>query len=109
MGTHARFVADIPNDEPRYAVCDFKFTNSEGIPQERIILVYWSPDDKATRKAKMLYASTNDAFLENLQFCVETDNSSKRVRGVSFNVRSLKKLQHWMCKLVCGAQTFVKT
>lgn len=66
--THARFVADMPNDQPRYAVCDFKFTNAEGIPQDKIILVYWSPDDKANRKDKMLYASTKDAIRKALNF-----------------------------------------
>ena len=54
----------LPENDCRYAVYDFEYTNADGCLFKKIIFVMWSPDNAAT-KSKMMYASSKD-FLKNL-------------------------------------------
>merc|ERR1712039_295898 len=56
------FCAQLPDDEPRYALVDVEFTSEDGRPQDKLTFVMWSPDDKCGVKAKVLYASSKDAL-----------------------------------------------
>ncbi|CAJ1382642.1 unnamed protein product [Effrenium voratum] len=59
--TYADFVKALPEGSPRYALVDFEFTTDDGRPQNKLVFVFWSPDDKTTVKERMLYASSKDA------------------------------------------------
>eukprot|EP00032_Breviata_anathema_P000196 JZ548444.1.p1 GENE.JZ548444.1~~JZ548444.1.p1 ORF type:complete len:138 (+),score=78.21 JZ548444.1:20-433(+) len=52
------FVADLPNDDCRYAVYDFEY-EAEGVTRNKILFVVWAPENSKI-KSKMLYASTKD-------------------------------------------------
>jgi len=56
----------MPENQPRYAVCDIPFTTPDGRPQEKIVFFLWNPDDGPV-KTKMLYASSKDAIRKKLQ------------------------------------------
>jgi cofilin len=62
--TFQDFVDALPENDCRYAVYDFEYTNADGCIFKKIIFVMWSPDNAAT-KSKMMYASSKD-FLKNL-------------------------------------------
>lgn len=57
--TYDDFVNAIPKDEPRYAVVDFEYTTEDGRKQEKLVFVFWSPDEGKVQN-KMLYASSKD-------------------------------------------------
>lgn len=56
------FVKALPDDEPRFALMDYHFDSEDGRPQEKMTFVFWSPDEGAKVKDKMLYASSKDAI-----------------------------------------------
>ncbi|KAI8325436.1 hypothetical protein GQ54DRAFT_315690 [Martensiomyces pterosporus] len=58
------FVADLPEQECRYAVYDFQF-EKDGTTRNKILFYAWSPDS-AKIKGKMVYASTKDALRKKL-------------------------------------------
>ncbi|CAJ1345047.1 unnamed protein product [Effrenium voratum] len=60
--TYADFLKALPEASPRYALVDFDFTTDEGLPQTKLVSVFWSPDDKAGLRERMLYASSRDAI-----------------------------------------------
>jgi len=64
--TYDDFLAEMPENQPRYAVCDIPFTTPDGRPQEKIVFFLWNPDDGPV-KTKMLYASSKDAIRKKLQ------------------------------------------
>merc|ERR1712098_419979 len=63
--TYGDFLAAVPENEPRYAVCDVKFETDDGRPQEKLVFFLWSPDSCGVRD-KMLYASSKDALRKKL-------------------------------------------
>mmetsp|Transcript_4539 Transcript_4539/g.10204 ORF Transcript_4539/g.10204 Transcript_4539/m.10204 type:complete len:138 (-) Transcript_4539:222-635(-) len=56
------FKGKLPENEPRYALVDVDYTSDDGRPQAKLCFVFWSPDDKASVKNKMVYASSKDAI-----------------------------------------------
>lgn len=60
-GDWQKFVECLPKDEPRYAVYDLHYETNDGRPQDKIVFVFWSPDNSSI-KPKMLYASSKDAI-----------------------------------------------
>merc|ERR1739841_180749 len=56
------FKAALPEDAPRYALVDVRYTTDDGREQDKLTFVMWSPDDKCGVKDKMLYASSKDAL-----------------------------------------------
>ncbi|ORX45795.1 hypothetical protein BCR36DRAFT_585551 [Piromyces finnis] len=59
------FVANLPENECRYAVYDFNYTNDEGGKRTKIVFYTWSPDT-ARIKMKMVYAATKEAIKKKL-------------------------------------------
>merc|ERR1712238_573102 len=47
---------------PRFALLDYHYESEDGRPQEKMTFVFWSPDEGANVKDKMLYASSKDAI-----------------------------------------------
>eukprot|EP00413_Alexandrium_margalefii_P016978 CAMPEP_0204527884 /NCGR_PEP_ID=MMETSP0661-20131031/9218_1 /ASSEMBLY_ACC=CAM_ASM_000606 /TAXON_ID=109239 /ORGANISM="Alexandrium margalefi, Strain AMGDE01CS-322" /LENGTH=136 /DNA_ID=CAMNT_0051533821 /DNA_START=85 /DNA_END=495 /DNA_ORIENTATION=- len=64
--TFKDFVSKLPEDEPRYALVDIDYTSTDGRPQSKLCFVFWSPDDKAPVKQRMVYASSKDAIKKKL-------------------------------------------
>jgi len=54
------FIADLPENECRYAVYDFDYDTEEG-KRSKICFYTWSPDTAPVR-SKMVYASSKDAL-----------------------------------------------
>ena len=60
------FLADLPDDDCRYAVYDFEFEKSPGEgTRNKICFIVWVPDTSKVRQ-KMLYASSKDAIRKKL-------------------------------------------
>lgn len=59
------FVANLPQDECRYAIFDFDFVTPENCQKSKIFFIAWSPDTSRVR-SKMLYASTKERFKREL-------------------------------------------
>ncbi|KAL6616951.1 hypothetical protein LY90DRAFT_522171 [Neocallimastix californiae] len=59
------FLSDLPQDNCRYAVYDFEYTNEEGGKRSKIVFYTWSPD-VARIKMKMIYAATKEAIKKKL-------------------------------------------
>lgn len=57
--TYDDFVNAIPKDEPRYCIVDFAYQTEDGRPQEKLVFIFWSPDEGKVQN-KMLYASSKD-------------------------------------------------
>ncbi|KAI0322017.1 hypothetical protein OF83DRAFT_1050145, partial [Amylostereum chailletii] len=55
------FLADLPEQDCRWAVYDFEFEKEGAGKRNKICFFSWSPDD-AKIKAKMLFASSKDAL-----------------------------------------------
>eukprot|EP00854_Cymbomonas_tetramitiformis_P002664 gene2664-3433_t len=51
----------LPQEEPRYAVYDYPYTNADGCLFKKLLFILWSPE-VASIKNKMMYASTKDFF-----------------------------------------------
>jgi cofilin len=64
--TYDDFLAAMPENEPRYAVCDVPFQTDDGRDQEKIVFFLWNPDDCGV-KDKMLYASSKDSIRKKLE------------------------------------------
>lgn len=64
-GEYDDFVANLPDNECRYAVYDFDYTNEEGGKRNKIVFYSWSPDT-ARIKMKMVYAATKEAIKKKL-------------------------------------------
>merc|ERR1712161_81967 len=52
----------LPPNAPRFALLDYHYESEDGRPQEKMTFVFWSPDEGANVKDKMLYASSKDAI-----------------------------------------------
>jgi len=57
----AAFKGALPENEPRYAVFDLHYETNDGRPQDKIVFIFWSPDNSGV-KPKMLYASSKEAI-----------------------------------------------
>ena len=55
----------IPQNEPRFVVVDFDFTNNDGLILNKIIFIHWCPDN-ARVNHKMVYASTKENLKKRL-------------------------------------------
>ncbi|KAI8356754.1 hypothetical protein EDC96DRAFT_515353 [Choanephora cucurbitarum] len=59
------FLAQLPADEPRYAVYDFDYEKGGEGKRSKITFYAWVPDTSKVRH-KMVYASSKDALRRNL-------------------------------------------
>ncbi|RDX53549.1 recombinant Actophorin, partial [Lentinus brumalis] len=59
------FIADLPEQDCRWAVYDFDFEKEDGGKRSKITFFSWSPDDSKV-KQKMLFASSKDALRRSL-------------------------------------------
>merc|ERR1719171_3034031 len=64
--TYGDFIKKMPAGQPRYGVVDFEFMTPDNRPQSKILFLFWSPDEGASLKDKMLYASSKDAIRKQL-------------------------------------------
>ncbi|KAG0325800.1 cofilin, partial [Podila humilis] len=65
--TYEDFIAELPEDDCRYAVYDFAFEAKGGAGQRnKIVFITWSPSNSKI-KAKMVYASSKDSLRRALQ------------------------------------------
>jgi len=60
------FLADLPENECRWAVYDLEFNVEEGGLRNKLVFYHWSPDT-AKIKDKMVYASSRDALRRSFQ------------------------------------------
>jgi len=59
---HEKLLANLPENDCRYAVYDFSFDKGEGEGlRSKIVFISWSPDTAPVRP-KMTYASSKDAL-----------------------------------------------
>jgi len=73
------FVAELPENDCRYAVYDFEYETPSGEgKRSKIVFFIWSPDT-APVKAKMIYASSKDAIRRAL------NGVSTEVQGTDFS------------------------
>ncbi|KAI0826831.1 recombinant Actophorin [Trametes gibbosa] len=63
--TYDDFIADLPEEDCRWAVYDFDYQTKDGGQRNKITFYSWSPDD-AKVKRKMLFASSKDALRRSL-------------------------------------------
>jgi cofilin len=61
---HEQFVADLPENDCRYAAYDFEYDSGEG-KRNKIFFVYWASDN-AGIKSKMTYSTSKDAIRKAL-------------------------------------------
>ena len=59
--TYDDFKGKLPSDDCRYGVVDFDFKYPDGRENNKIVFVFWTPDNAKT-KSKMIYASTKETF-----------------------------------------------
>ncbi|CAO3633492.1 unnamed protein product [Mucor fragilis] len=64
-GDYDDFLAELPENEPRYAVYDFEYEKPGEGKRSKITFYAWIPDTSKVRQ-KMLYASSKDALRKNL-------------------------------------------
>merc|ERR1712217_215294 len=64
--TFEDFTGKLPEDRPRYAICDIDYDTEDGRKQNKLCFFFWSPDDKTSVKDRMLYASSKDAIKKKL-------------------------------------------
>ena len=62
--TYDNFLEELPENDCRYGVFDYEFTD-DGRLQSKILFVVWAPDT-AKIKPKMLYASSKANFKKKL-------------------------------------------
>ena len=55
------FLAQIPEDDCRYALYDMEFTTNDGRTTSKLVLITWAPDT-AKVKSKMVYAGSKEAL-----------------------------------------------
>jgi cofilin len=74
--------AALPADDCRYAVYDLEFIADDSVgdtPRSKIFFISWSPET-ADIKSKMVYASSNEGFkqeLEGVQYDVQATDPSE--------------------------------
>lgn len=79
QATYAEFTALLPEAECRYGVYDFAYVGREGVEKSKLFFVSWVPD-VAKIKAKMLYASSKEAFrrlLDGVQLEIQATDASE--------------------------------
>jgi cofilin len=84
-GVESKFddlTAALPADDCRYAVYDLEFIADDSVgdtPRSKIFFISWSPET-ADIKSKMVYASSNEGFkqeLEGVQYDVQATDPSE--------------------------------
>merc|ERR1719436_460652 len=76
------FVKDLPHDQPRYAVVDFKYKPDDGRPEtSKLLFVYWCPDSCNIR-TKMVYSSSKDALKMRLKGLHEKEVQANDYSGL---------------------------
>jgi len=60
------FVAEMPEDDCRYALYDMNFETKDGRPSNKLVMISWAPDTAKVR-SKMLYAGSKGALSSALQ------------------------------------------
>ncbi|XP_070577041.1 uncharacterized protein [Ptychodera flava] len=63
--TYKDFCAELPKNECRYGVYDFRYTLDDGGIRNKLVFYHWVPDT-AKVKDKMVYASSKDALRKKL-------------------------------------------
>ncbi|KAI6168551.1 hypothetical protein EDD17DRAFT_1772914 [Pisolithus thermaeus] len=74
---YEKFLADLPENECRWAVYDFEFAK-DGARRNKICFVSWSPDE-ARIKQKMVFASSRDALRRSL------DGVAVEIQGTDYS------------------------
>ena len=64
--TYAEFVAELPEQDCRYAIYNFEYDSGSDGKRAKIVFVIWAPDTAPIKK-KMIYASTKDAIKKAFQ------------------------------------------
>ncbi|KAB8264378.1 cofilin [Aspergillus pseudonomiae] len=59
------FMADLPDDECRWAVYDFAYKRSDGSERNKLVFISWLPDCAKIRH-KMIYSSSKDTLRKAL-------------------------------------------
>nr|7SOG_A Chain A, Actophorin [Acanthamoeba castellanii]7SOG_B Chain B, Actophorin [Acanthamoeba castellanii] len=62
--TYEDFLAQLPENDCRYAIFDYEF-EVDGGQRNKIVFILWAPDS-APIKSKMMYASSKDAIKKKL-------------------------------------------
>ncbi len=60
-GTFDDFVAELPENEPRYGAVDIKFETGDGRETSKLVLISWVPDTAKIRM-KMMYAGSKEVL-----------------------------------------------
>lgn len=95
--TWAQFVRFLPNDQCRYALCNFDYTSSKGISKSKIVFVMWAPNT-ANVKNRLQIAMHNR----------DVQKQIKEIGGITVSLQAneisdldydlvLKKLQSVCC------------
>jgi cofilin len=59
------FLTALPNNEYRFCVFDFEFTNNDHMLISKLVFINWDPDNTPL-KAKVLYATAKENFKKYL-------------------------------------------
>eukprot|EP00898_Chlorokybus_atmophyticus_P006092 jgi/Chlat1/6484/Chrsp45S05980 len=73
------FVACLPENECRYAVYDYDYTNEDMAQKSKIVFVSWTPET-APRRSKMIFASSKSTIkqqLEGIQIELQATDTSE--------------------------------
>ncbi|KAI5800203.1 hypothetical protein DFH27DRAFT_72899 [Peziza echinospora] len=76
---YEQFIADLPENDCRFAVYDIEYELGDEGKRSKICLITWSPDD-AKVKSKMVYASSKDALhraLTGVAFVIQGSDYSE--------------------------------
>jgi len=76
--TYDDFLADLPENDCRWAVYDFEFEKEDGGKRSKICFYSWSPDESKI-KSKMVYAASKDALRRSLV------GVANEIQGTSFD------------------------
>eukprot|EP01099_Mayorella_cantabrigiensis_P005850 TRINITY_DN474_c1_g1_i1.p1 TRINITY_DN474_c1_g1~~TRINITY_DN474_c1_g1_i1.p1 ORF type:complete len:141 (-),score=33.69 TRINITY_DN474_c1_g1_i1:123-545(-) len=75
--TYAEFVAELPDQDCRYAVYNFEYDSGSDGHRAKIVFIIWAPETAPIKK-KMIYASTKDAIKKAFQgLSVEVQGTDK--------------------------------
>lgn len=66
--TYDDFVADLPENDCRYAVIDVDFETADGRSTSKIVFITWNPDCARVRP-KMMYSGSKEALKSALNGC----------------------------------------
>ncbi|KAH8825145.1 hypothetical protein DL96DRAFT_164872 [Flagelloscypha sp. PMI_526] len=90
-GDYEKFLEELPEATPRWAVYDFEFEKEDGGKRNKLTFIAWSPDDSKI-KEKMVYASSKDALrkaLVGIAIEIQGTDSSEVAYETQGSARSL--------------------